>query len=419
MKRSKDQLPSNNDGNNKFESEETYKKIVKDLCEVSIDCESKNKKIAIGEVGIEFVGQINTQTIDGCKKKEGFAIGPSTFELHWKQPPKAVLITKSEYSEKAEKALEDIFDYLTNEKKTKVFVEPKVWNQLKWKNLSTFMVADDEQYDIPTFLSECEVGKCCDPPKGCFQRIKTLQNLHEIIDFVICLGGDGTMLHTASLFQLAVPPILGFNLGSLGFLASFDVEGYKKYIDQVFQGDVYLSPRMRLTCKIRRADGQISEERHQILNELVLDRGPSPFLTNLECYCNNTFITSVQADGIIVATPTGSTAYSMSAGGSICHPNVNCIMLTPICPHTLSFRPILLPDSTILTLRVPDEARGTAWTSFDGKCRQELKKGDAIIVTTSVWPVPLITKVDETSEWFRHLTGSFNWNAREQQKSFK
>lgn len=156
-----------------------------------------------------------------------------------------------------------------------------------------------------------------------------------------------------------------------------------------------------------------------MLNELVVDRGPSPFLTNLDCYCSDTKITTVQADGLLVATPTGSTAYSMSAGGSIVHPSISCILLTPICPHSLSFRPVILPDSTQLKIRVPEDARSTAWVSFDGHHRQELQRGDAVLIQTSLWPVPLICKSEETSEWFLNLTQCLQWNVRKVQKQFE
>src|SRR5688572_6291349 len=114
---------------------------------------------------------------------------------------------------------------------------------------------------------------------------------------------------------------------------------------------------------------------NQVLNEVVVDRGTSPFLTSLDIYVGDIYVTLVQADGIyyikllgvIIATPTGSTAYNMSAGGSMIHPSVNSILLTPICPHSLSFRPIVLPNSVVLKLKVNENSRDVAWVSFDGK----------------------------------------------------
>lgn len=111
-----------------------------------------------------------------------------------------------------------------------------------------------------------------------------------------------------------------------------------------------------------------------VLNEVTVDRGESPFLTDITCYCNDKFITTAQGDGIIVATPTGSTAYSLAAGGSMVHPDVPGILLTPICTQSLSFRPIIFPDSVTLRLEIPKDCPDTASVSFDGKDALTLKK---------------------------------------------
>lgn len=108
---------------------------------------------------------------------------------------------------------------------------------------------------------------------------------------------------------------------------------------------------------------------YEILNEVVIDRGPSPYLSVIDLACDAQYLTTVQADGIIIATPTGSTAYNLAAGGSIVYPSVPAILVTPICPHTLSFRPMLLPDSARLVCTVPEECRSNGWVSFDGKFR--------------------------------------------------
>lgn len=161
----------------------------------------------------------------------------------------------------------------------------------------------------------------------------------------------------------------------------------------------------------------------QVLNELVLDRGPSSFLSMIECYEVSRggtgpprLLTKVQADGILVATATGSTAYSVSAGGSMCHPSVPAILVTPICPHSLSFRPVILPDSAVLLLRVPEDARSSAWVCFDGKNRQELQRGDSVLVKMSEFPMPTVNWGDEMSEFVGSLVRCLNWNDREEQK---
>ncbi|EKU20964.1 NAD+ kinase, partial [Nannochloropsis gaditana CCMP526] len=106
----------------------------------------------------------------------------------------------------------------------------------------------------------------------------------------------------------------------------------------------------------------------------------SPYLASLDCFCNGQYVTTVQADGLIIATPTGSTAYSMSAGGSMMHPGIQALLLTPICPHSLSFRPLVFPDSAVISLCMPLDVRSHAWVSFDGRFRHRLMDGDILEV---------------------------------------
>ncbi|BDD57746.1 NAD(+) kinase [Monascus purpureus] len=241
----------------------------------------------------------------------------------------------------------------------------------------------------------------------------------EKFDLVLTLGGDGTVLFTSWLFQRVVPPVLSFSLGSLGFLTNFDFQGYKTHLNAVM-GDVGMrvNLRMRFTCTVFRRDrrkgaetGAVEEgEQFEVLNELVIDRGPSPYVSNLELYADDELLTVVQADGCILATPTGSTAYSLSAGGSLIHPSIPGILLTPICPHTLSFRPMVLSDTLSLRIAVPVASRSTAYCSFDGKGRVELRQGDYVTVEASQYPFP--TVVSGNGEWFSSVRRALRWNTR-------
>ena len=197
-------------------------------------------------------------------------------------------------------------------------------------------------------------------------------------------------------------------MGSLGFLTKFDYEGFAETISTAFERGITVSLRIRFEGTIMRHqkihDGQprdiveelIGEESddhtthkpegtHNILNDVVIDRGPNPSklrrsclydhclqvlaMSTLEVFGDNDHFTTVQADGICVATPTGSTAYNLAAGGSLCHPDNPVILLTAICAHTLSFRPIILPDTIVLRIGVPYDARTSSWASFDGRER--------------------------------------------------
>ena len=236
------------------------------------------------------------------------------------------------------------------------------------------------------------------------------------LDLVVAFGGDGLLMHANTLFDNGVPPIMCFDFGSLGFLAPFTFDEYRTEMDKVLGGAALLTLRMRLHCNIIRDNAVVKS--YPVLNEAVIDRGPSPFLSTIDLRCDQQYLTTVQGDGIIISTPTGSTAYSLAAGGSMVHPSVPAILLTPICAHTLSFRPLLLPDSCILTAEVPEDCRSSAWVSFDGKFRQELFKGDKLEVKMSSYPMPTINRVNFTADWFESLRSAFMFNVRPRQKSF-
>ncbi|KAJ3167033.1 hypothetical protein HK101_011816 [Irineochytrium annulatum] len=352
----------------------------------------------------------------------------------------------------------------------------------------------------------------------------------DIFDFIVTLGGDGTVLYTSWLFQHSqVPPVIPFHLGSLGFLANFDVKEIRTVLKRIIGSEgVRMNMRMRLSCTVWRYKARIKDadvsvtrsagpvsteesefgivrpmkslallptrrrstsdeeiqrfhiddvscspgarlsapkpanvgsildnlcasltskafpggdakddeggmsashngplvpkpvptETFQILNDLVVDRGPSPFMSQLELFVDDRDLTTVQADGLVVSTPTGSTAYALSAGGSIVHPEVPSILVTPICPHTLSFRPMLLPDGVELKVQVPKDSRSTAWASFDGRHRIELKQGDFISITMSRWPMPTVCSNDQSTDWFESLRRCLHWNERVAQKPF-
>ncbi|KAI0417525.1 ATP-NAD kinase-like domain-containing protein [Xylaria grammica] len=237
----------------------------------------------------------------------------------------------------------------------------------------------------------------------------------EKFDLVCTLGGDGTVLFTSWLFQRIVPPVISFSLGSLGFLTSFEFEKYKQHLNRIMGDEgMRVNLRMRFTCTVYRngtSGGEMEEgEQFEVLNELVIDRGPSPYVSNLELYGDNELLTVVQADGCIFSTPTGSTAYSLSAGGALVHPDIPAILLTPICPHTLSFRPMVLSDTMLLRVSVPRNSRATAYCAFDGKGRLELRQGDHVTITASQYPFP--TVMSTNTEWFDSVSRTLQWNTR-------
>ncbi|KAL2048566.1 hypothetical protein N7G274_000478 [Stereocaulon virgatum] len=254
-------------------------------------------------------------------------------------------------------------------------------------------------------------------------------NSPEKFDLVLTLGGDGTVLYTSWLFQRIVPPILCFSLGSLGFLTNFPFTSYKSTLDRIMEGSgMCVNMRMRFTCTVYRASRNpsntnlsktsstpalLEDSQFEVLNELVIDRGPSPYVSNLELYGDTHLLTIIQADGCIISTPTGSTAYSLSAGGPLTHPSIPGILLTPICPHTLSFRPMVLSDTLCLRICVPKSSRSTAYASFDGKGRVELRRGDEVRVEAGRYPFPTVVGEGGTGgEWFESVRRALKWNTR-------
>ncbi|GJN16689.1 hypothetical protein PR202_gb03708 [Eleusine coracana subsp. coracana] len=216
---------------------------------------------------------------------------------------------------------------------------------------------------------------------------KNGQHKHDFVSFE---KGDITTAErsnkqAASLFKGPVPPVVAFSLGSLGFMTPF--------------------PKDELE----------TEEPILALNEVTIDRGISSYLTYLECYCDSSFVTCVQGDGLIISTTSGSTAYSLAAGGSMVHPQVPGILFTPICPHSLSFRPLILPEYVTLRVQVPFNSRGQAWASFDGKDRKMLSPGDALICSISPWPVPTACVADSTTDFLRSIHEGLHWNLRKTQ----
>ncbi|TDL17581.1 ATP-NAD kinase [Rickenella mellea] len=216
------------------------------------------------------------------------------------------------------------------------------------------------------------------------------------IDLVLTLGGDGTILHASSLFKAgAVPPVLSFSMGTLGFLLPFHIDDYAAALEGVYHGKATVLYRMRLSCSFYDRNGaELGKpgEAWQVMNEVALHRGRSPHLNTIDAFVDGQHLTEAVSDGLIVSTPTGSTAYSLSAGGPIVHPSLSAIVLTPICPRSLSFRPLVFPYSSSITLRIGDRSRAPAGVSMDGQEATVLQPGESVTVRASPYPIPCINR---------------------------
>ncbi|KAJ1846282.1 NADH kinase pos5 [Coemansia sp. RSA 2708] len=231
------------------------------------------------------------------------------------------------------------------------------------------------------------------------------------VDFVVTLGGDGTFLHVSSLFPTQVPPIIPFSMGTLGFLLPFNVSDFQNQLRRVIEGSATLLPRMRLMYAKYSADGALNERGLlNITNEACIHRGTYPHLTTISCYLNDHLLTTSVGDGIIVGTPTGSTAYSLSAGGPIVHPLVSSMIVAPVCPRSLSFRPLMLPSSSIVKLQVHRQSRGRATAYIDGRDCGELLQGECIEIKKSPYPLMCVNRDDLAAGWALDINQLLKFN---------
>jgi NAD+ kinase len=216
------------------------------------------------------------------------------------------------------------------------------------------------------------------------------EELAEQADFVIVLGGDGTLLGVARLTAARGTPILGVNLGGLGFLTQVAVDEAQQAVDRVLKGEFEVDRRITLEVVVERATNDLRRmDRFVAVNDVVLNRGPLGRMLQLEVRANGETFSTYRADGLIIATPTGSTAYALSAGGPIVFPTLGVVVLAPICPHTLSNRPIVLPDSFEIEVRVKVSDHDATLT-VDGQESSMVGAEDAIHVKRGGHHVSLV-----------------------------
>lgn len=212
-------------------------------------------------------------------------------------------------------------------------------------------------------------------------------------DMVVVLGGDGTMLSAARLVEKRSVPILGINMGGLGFLTEVGGEHLYKTLERVFAKDYTIEQRLMLKAVLDRRGRSVVQT--AVLNDVVVTKGELSRMIAMTIVINGQFVTSLRGDGLIVSTPTGSTAYSMSAGGPIVNPSVDAVVLTPICPHTLTHRPLLVPGTATLAVTLTSHDKGAMMTC-DGQVGVPMLEGDAVTITPSQHRARLIRFPERT-----------------------
>jgi NAD+ kinase len=223
-------------------------------------------------------------------------------------------------------------------------------------------------------------------------------------DLILVLGGDGTLLKAARLYGDRGTPILGVNLGGLGFLTEIALEEFYSILEKISQGDFQTETRMMLNAEIIRRDQVL--EPTVFLNDVVINKGALARIIDLETSIDDQFLTTYRADGLIVATPTGSTAYNLAAGGPILHPALKTIIITPICPFTLTNRPIIVQDNAVIDIRLGAKSRDV-WLTFDGQIGHPLQPGDLVRVQRASGQITLIKS--PFKNYFEILRAKLKW----------
>lgn len=270
------------------------------------------------------------------------------------------------------------FFVLTNQPKDK---DLKITNYI-----CEYMKSRGKQCDYRVFMPEKEqLGSANHNPL----------NLPDWVECILVLGGDGTLIQAAMDILYLDIPLIGINLGNVGFLAEVEQSNLDSALEQLISGKLQKEERMMLSGVLKKQKNQ--PEKYHALNDIVLTREGSLRIVTYDIFVNGKFLNSYHADGLIVSTPTGSTGYNMSAGGPIVEPKAKLILLTPICPHTLNTRSIVLSAEDEIEVRIPIGKNGDEQkveVNFDGRSREILKTGDSLVINQS----KLITKLIRLSE---------------------
>jgi len=234
---------------------------------------------------------------------------------------------------------------------------------------------------------------------------KTRHEIAQQADLLVVLGGDGTLLAAAREAAPQGTPILPINMGSLGFLTSFTVEELYPALETTLAGRAAIEERVLLMVERFNAKGEVLTKQ-LVLNEAAVHKETLARMIELELFIDESFVCRYRADGLIVATPTGSTAYSMSAGGPIVHPGVASILITPICPHTLSDRPVVVRDTSEIELRLSVNS-DSVFLTLDGQTGVAMEGGDRVRITRAAEMLKLIQPPNKT--YFEILRNKLKW----------
>ena len=233
------------------------------------------------------------------------------------------------------------------------------------------------------------------------------EEIPELVDLIIVLGGDGTLISVARLVGEQNVPIVGVNLGRLGFLTEITRDELPEMLERLIADDYQISDRMMLDAFIHRDDKVVG--RFTVLNDVVINKGALARIIDMETYVDGRHLTSYKADGLIISTPTGSTGYNLAAGGPIIYPDINSLLITPICPHMLTNRPIMVWSRSVIEIKVSFEDDVVFFTA-DGQVGRKLLPGDRVEVRRSKLRTRLVSS--PSKDYFEILRTKLNWGQR-------
>lgn len=261
------------------------------------------------------------------------------------------------------------------------------------------------------WLGQRQIAALCDPETaecvGPLCPVLSREELAVRAEMLLVLGGDGTLLAVARAAGEREVPILPVNLGSLGFLTSVKLDELYAVLEEVQTGQHRISERIQLDTEVLRGGQVIGHNR--ALNDAVLSKATLARIIDMELAIDERYVCSYRADGLIISTPTGSTAYSLSAGGPIVYPTVDAFVITPICPHSLTNRPLVIPDSMTLELAF-QASDNAAYLTLDGQVGVELHEGDRVVIRKAAKRLRLVRPLRKT--YFEILRNKLKWGAR-------
>lgn len=231
------------------------------------------------------------------------------------------------------------------------------------------------------------------------------EELGKRCDLVIVVGGDGTLLNAARSLAMHDPALLGLNLGRLGFLTDISPDQMQDKLNEILAGRYNEEERFLLNCRIIRDGEQLSE--NDALNDVVIHKWDVARMIEVDTYINATYVNTLRSDGLIVSTPTGSTAYALSGGGPILQPCLDAMVLVPICPHTMSNRPIVISADSVVEVMIKGEDHSHAQVSCDGQINLGLVAGDRVQIRKLEHAIRLIHPVEH--DHFQVLRTKLNW----------